>query len=636
MLKLVIQDDEGKTTVVPLVRDEITIGREEGNTIRLTERNVSRRHARLRRANGSITIEDLESYNGVRVNGSLIEGELALAESDRVQIGDYLIELRAEDVERADSEQATQRIERLDPEELAAERAAPEAADDARTVPLPKPRLAAAPEANGAATTTKSSPPPAPPVSAEASHPRAPAVDRASSPDLQPHGKLVVLSTVFAGREFVLDKPSIVLGRTEDNDVCLDHRSISRHHAKVVHEDGRYSIVDLQSSNGVRVNGEEYGKVELRRGDVVDLGHVRMRYVEPGEDFVFGRDAQPVDLESGRRRGALWAGGAILLLASVGGVYAFTGGFDRAASLDDETESIAAIDDDGTDEGISAVVAQDAASTEVVDLEGDDADRVLRHLEAANEAMAAERWEEARDEAREALALDPDDERVLELATRAEAETANRGRYEAFQDAVEAGDFRAVASMFAEIDRESVYRVRGQPEHDRMRDEYVEQVQRRANLAARRGQCDQLRRIAADARAIWPEAGDAAAQVPCRRIAEATPDRTASDPESPEPPDDAGRQQGGGSSAAASQPSVDEVVAEAQSAARAGEFGRAMRLCEDALRRSRGHSEALMVCLISACNLRNVSKAKRYMSQISGDQRIYARQICLRHGVDVE
>ena len=35
MFKLVIQDDEGKTTVVPLIRDEITIGRKEGNTIRL-------------------------------------------------------------------------------------------------------------------------------------------------------------------------------------------------------------------------------------------------------------------------------------------------------------------------------------------------------------------------------------------------------------------------------------------------------------------------------------------------------------------------------------------------------------------------------------------------------------------------
>ena len=52
-------------------------------------------------------------------------------------------------------------------------------------------------------------------------------------------------------------------------------------------EDGRYAIVDLQSANGVRVNGEDYGKVELRRGDHVDLGHVRLRFVEPGRRLRF-------------------------------------------------------------------------------------------------------------------------------------------------------------------------------------------------------------------------------------------------------------------------------------------------------------------------------------------------------------
>ena len=72
MFKLVISDDEGKQTVVPLVRDEITIGRKEGNTIRLTERNVSRRHARLAKANGKFVVEDLHSYNGVKVNGQKV------------------------------------------------------------------------------------------------------------------------------------------------------------------------------------------------------------------------------------------------------------------------------------------------------------------------------------------------------------------------------------------------------------------------------------------------------------------------------------------------------------------------------------------------------------------------------------
>ena len=96
MFKLTIEDDEGKTTVVPLARDEITIGRLEGNTIRLTERNVSRRHARLVRQNGALYIEDLASFTGVRVNGAKIATPTPLRDGDEVQIGDYRLALKGD------------------------------------------------------------------------------------------------------------------------------------------------------------------------------------------------------------------------------------------------------------------------------------------------------------------------------------------------------------------------------------------------------------------------------------------------------------------------------------------------------------------------------------------------------------
>src|ERR1700760_916266 len=113
MYKLIIEDDEGKTTVVPLIRDEITIGRKEGNTIRLTERNVSRRHARILRNQGEVHIEDLGSYNGIRVNNARIAERVSLRVSDQVQIGDYKLYLKAEGVEQVD-EQRTMPLERID------------------------------------------------------------------------------------------------------------------------------------------------------------------------------------------------------------------------------------------------------------------------------------------------------------------------------------------------------------------------------------------------------------------------------------------------------------------------------------------------------------------------------------------
>src|SRR5687767_5222816 len=124
MFKLIIQDDEGKTTVVPLIRDEITIGRKEGNTIRLTERNVSRKHARLVKASGSVLIEDLDSYNGIRVNGTRIQGRVPVAETDRIQIGDYLLELK---LDRA----------------AAGTNGAPSGFEEQRTVPIERTEVAA-------------------------------------------------------------------------------------------------------------------------------------------------------------------------------------------------------------------------------------------------------------------------------------------------------------------------------------------------------------------------------------------------------------------------------------------------------------------------------------------------------------
>ena len=47
----------------------------------------------------------------------------------------------------------------------------------------------------------------------------------------------MVLNTDFAGREFVCNRTEMKIGRTDDNDIALDHRSLSRTHCKVVREE---------------------------------------------------------------------------------------------------------------------------------------------------------------------------------------------------------------------------------------------------------------------------------------------------------------------------------------------------------------------------------------------------------------
>ncbi len=97
MFKLVISDDEGKTTVVPLIRDDITIGRKEGNTIRLTDRNVSRFHARVIREEEGFQIEDLGSLCGTKINNQLLRSETgAISAGDKISIGDYSLSIRTD------------------------------------------------------------------------------------------------------------------------------------------------------------------------------------------------------------------------------------------------------------------------------------------------------------------------------------------------------------------------------------------------------------------------------------------------------------------------------------------------------------------------------------------------------------
>lgn len=89
-MKLVIEDEAGTRSIVPFAGEPIVVGRAlEGVTFRLSDRNVSRRHARFVAQSGAVFVEDLGSLTGTRVNGERISARRRLREGDLVQIGDY-------------------------------------------------------------------------------------------------------------------------------------------------------------------------------------------------------------------------------------------------------------------------------------------------------------------------------------------------------------------------------------------------------------------------------------------------------------------------------------------------------------------------------------------------------------------
>ena len=93
-MKLIIEDDEGRRTVVPIFRDDLLIGRAEGSAVRLIAKDVSRRHARLVRRDGRMYLEDLNSFTGVRVNGDRVHGTREIQEGDLIEISEYDLTLQ--------------------------------------------------------------------------------------------------------------------------------------------------------------------------------------------------------------------------------------------------------------------------------------------------------------------------------------------------------------------------------------------------------------------------------------------------------------------------------------------------------------------------------------------------------------
>jgi predicted component of type VI protein secretion system len=64
----------------------VTVGREEGNVVRLNDERVSRFHAKVQADSGEIILTDLESTNGTRVNGNVIQIR-RLRPGDRIGVG---------------------------------------------------------------------------------------------------------------------------------------------------------------------------------------------------------------------------------------------------------------------------------------------------------------------------------------------------------------------------------------------------------------------------------------------------------------------------------------------------------------------------------------------------------------------
>jgi serine phosphatase RsbU (regulator of sigma subunit) len=113
---------------------------------------------------------------------------------------------------------------------------------------------------------------------------------------------IVTIKGPNPGRRFPLDDKPAIIGRQPDAAIYLESLAVSRHHARIVCEDGVYFVEDTGSSNGTYVNGHRIGgRVPLSERDTLQIGPYELNLLvdpasspsEPAQVIRARVDAQP-------------------------------------------------------------------------------------------------------------------------------------------------------------------------------------------------------------------------------------------------------------------------------------------------------------------------------------------------------
>ena len=474
MLQLSIQDYEGKSTLIPLTEGEFTVGRDESNAICLTERNVSRNHARIVASNGHVTIDSVAATYGTRFNSLLLRERQQFKPGDVVQIGDYVLELVGGDGRAIPRDTAL-----VDEQEEARPAPGPAAVSNATAiVNLADIQSAISPAGDAAGI-------------GEGEQPR-----------------LVVESENLRGLEFRVTRTPLVLGRVSDTaDLVIDHRSISKEHARLTRRnDGTWEILDLGSANGIKVNGEPYSKSLLRSGDRLTLGHVTLRFLAAG---VAAPPVQAAPPKSGGKVVMIAALALVVLLA--GAAVAFLvlrGGQAPSPGVQDQPDEAPQEEPPSKE-----AEAPDPASPPLDD--GKETLNKIRKLRAKGMLQVA------RDAVQAYQQEHPGDAEGGVLAATIEAELKTETTLAGLEGKVDkapAETYQAVGELLEQLTDGSPLLVRAEALQASSRAKAATQTVAQAQRALKKGQCDKAQALSEVALELAPD--DPAAQ----QVAEAAKD----------------------------------------------------------------------------------------------------------------
>lgn len=92
-------------------------------------------------------------------------------------------------------------------------------------------------------------------------------------------------------KEIILQNGITTIGRAEKNDIQIDNLAVSGSHARIIGEEGRFVIEDLNSTNGTFINDRRIARSQLTHNAVITVGKHALVFVDPQPAAAVDNDA---------------------------------------------------------------------------------------------------------------------------------------------------------------------------------------------------------------------------------------------------------------------------------------------------------------------------------------------------------
>ena len=337
---------------------------------------------------------------------------------------------------------------------------------------------------------------------------------------------------------------------------------------------------------------------------------MRIRFVEAGEDFLFGRDAVAADVPvAGRNRSMLMALIAFIAVGGAVGVVVAVRGSKKPADAPPASTV--------TGTAITPPPVPDQPAPPAVA-----ANPLATKLAECKTLVDSESWTSLQDCAKAALTIDGTSDDARKLASMSKRELGNQLQFGKVQDASHAKNYAAMIDALAKIDGDSIYHGRAQDVHDKVKADYAIDVLAKAKSFAKNNKCQNIASLAEQSQKLWPDVADSVRGTQCdgntvaaAPVQGADKQKIADKPklptDKPKPPIDKPKAV---DAAACDAPAR---VSEAQSEGMAGHYKQRLSKAEEALQCDHGNRRAKQFALIAACHLHNKEKINTYFKQMT-------------------